>query len=188
MDTNNHQPEGEHLTALARRAVKYYLRDGRIIQCEYSSNDPLLQQRAGCFVSIKTESGDLRGCIGTIEPTFPTLAEEIINNAIHAATSDPRFEPIIEAELPHLRFSVDILSEPEPTTFEDLNPAIYGVIVKDMVGERRGLLLPDIEGIESPSQQVQIAARKAGISPDTPLRLYRFQVIRFRESASDFTQ
>ena len=119
--------------------------------------------------------------MGTIEPACRTLAQELIANAISAATRDPRFLPVTREELPHLRFSVDVLSAPEPTRLEDLDPKIFGVIVEDETGRQRGLLLPDIEGIDSPAQQVAIAARKAGLAPQASLRLYRLRVRRFRE-------
>jgi AmmeMemoRadiSam system protein A len=167
--------------ALARRAVETFVRDRHILDDGEVANLPILRQRAACFVSIKTDGGDLRGCIGTIEPARPTLAREIIINAVHAATQDPRFNPVEERELGFLRYSVDVLSEAEPTQFKNLDPSLYGVIVQDQVGKRRGLLLPAIEGVETAAQQVQIAARKAGIAPDEPLRLFRFKVVRFRE-------
>jgi AmmeMemoRadiSam system protein A len=143
----------------------------------------MLEQRAACFVSIKTDEGDLRGCIGTIEPAKETLAEELIANAVSSATRDPRFAPVAPAELSHLRYSVDVLSTPEPAKFEELDPKVYGVIVEDESGSRRGLLLPDLKGVETASQQVDIAARKAGIALATPLKLFRFRVERYRESA-----
>ena len=141
----------------------------------------MLHARAACFVSLKTKSGELRGCIGTIEPSRDTLAEEIIANAINAATRDPRFAPVAPAELKNLCYSVDVLSSPEPADVGDLDPAIYGVIVEDETGDRRGLLLPDIEGIETVSRQVEIAARKAGIPPGTTVKLSRFNVERYGE-------
>lgn len=171
--------KGSDLPALARRAVETFIREGRIILAPFEKFD----ERAACFVSIKTDEGDLRGCIGTIEPVKETLAEELIANAINAATRDPRFPPIAPDELPRLRYSVDVLSTPEPASFEELDPAIYGVIVEDEKGMRRGLLLPDLKGIDSASQQVEIAARKAGIAPGTSLRFSRFRVERFREQA-----
>jgi AmmeMemoRadiSam system protein A len=145
--------------------------------------NPILARRAACFVSLKTHDGELRGCIGTIEPVKETLAEELIASAVSAATRDPRFPPVKPRELPHLRYSVDILYEPEPAQFEDLDPARYGVIVEDEGGYRRGLLLPDIPGVETAQEQVEIAARKAGIAPGTPVSLSRFRVERFRERA-----
>ena len=177
------EPSGEeNLPALARRAVENFIREERLIE-KPRALSALLTKRAACFVSIKTLEGDLRGCIGTLEPVKETLAEELIANAISAATRDPRFPPVTSPELPHLRYSVDVLSEPEPTRFEELDPVLYGVIVEDEGGTRRGLLLPNLEGIESVSQQVDIAARKAGIAPGSPLKLSRFRAERFYESA-----
>lgn len=168
------------LPSLARRAVECFVREGCVIKAPVEAYD----QPAACFVSIKTVEGDLRGCIGTITPVKQTLAEELISNAINAATRDPRFPPISAPELPRLRYSVDVLYTPEPATFEQLDPTRYGVIVEDEAGLRRGLLLPDLKGIETASQQVEIAARKAGITPGTPLKFSRFRVERFRESAA----
>ena len=168
------------LAALAREAVEHFVREGNQIKPPEVTSD-LLQERAACFVSLKTLDGELRGCIGTIEPSRATLAEEIIANAINAATRDPRFSPVTSEELNNLRYSVDVLSSPEPAVMDDLDPAIYGVIVEDESGLRRGLLLPALEGIDSVSQQVEIAARKAGIPPDTPVRLSRFSVGRYGE-------
>jgi MEMO1 family protein len=169
------------LPALARKAVETFVLTGKQTTAPAKAS-ALLSARASCFVSIKTHAGDLRGCIGTIEPVKQNLAEELIANAISAATRDPRFDPVSASELPELRYSVDILGAPEPANFEDLDPKTYGVIVEDESGELRGLLLPDIPGVETARQQVDIAARKAGIAPGTPLRLSRFRVDRFRES------
>jgi MEMO1 family protein len=171
---------GDELPRLARMAVEIFVREGRIIETP-ATDSALMQERAACFVSIKTDEGDLRGCIGTIEPLKETLAEELIANAVSAATRDPRFPPVAPAELAHLRYSVDVLSEPEPARFDELDPALYGVIVEDQAGLHRGLLLPDIKGIETATQQVEIAMRKAGIANGTPLKLSRFRVERFRE-------
>jgi AmmeMemoRadiSam system protein A/AmmeMemoRadiSam system protein B len=173
---------GEELLALARQSVETFIREGRLAE-KPSASDPMLEQRAACFVSIKTHQGDLRGCIGTIEPVKETLAEELIANAISSATRDPRFPPVKIAELPQLRYSIDVLSAPEPAEFDDLDPKVYGVIVEDESGAYRGLLLPDLQGVETARQQVDIAARKAGIAAGTPLRLSRFRVERFREPA-----
>jgi AmmeMemoRadiSam system protein A len=173
------EPAAE-LPALARLAVETFVRNGRQIPVPEEAS-ALLSARAACFVSIKTQTGDLRGCIGTIEPTKENLAEELIANAINAASRDPRFDPVAESELQTLRYSVDILAPPEPATFADLDPKVYGVIVEDESGKLRGLLLPDISGVDTASQQVEIAARKAGIPPGQPLQLSRFRVDRFRE-------
>ena len=168
------------LPALAREAVENFVRDGNQINPPEATSD-LLLSRAACFVSLKTLDGELRGCIGTIEPSRDSLAEEIISNAINAATRDPRFSPVTSEELNNLRYSVDVLSTPEPADVGDLDPAVYGVIVEDETGLRRGLLLPALEGINTVRQQVEIAARKAGIPPDAPVRLSRFSVGRYGE-------
>lgn len=171
---------GDQLLELARRAVETFIRDGQTIPPPRSTN-PLLQERAGCFVSIKTRDGELRGCIGTIEAAKDELSEEVISNAINSATRDPRFPPIKESELPNLYYSVDVLSAAEAATFEQLDPKVYGVIVEDESGRRRGLLLPDLQGVETAAQQIEIAARKAGIPSSVPLKLSRFLVRRYRE-------
>ena len=170
----------ESLPALARRAVETFVSSGKQIAVSLDAAE-ILGARAACFVSIKTREGDLRGCIGTIEPVKETLGEELVANAISAATLDPRFAPVEENELPNLKYSVDILAAPQPATFADLDPAVYGVIVEDESGLARGLLLPDIDGVDTAEQQVNIAARKAGIPPGTPLKLSRFRVDRFSE-------
>jgi AmmeMemoRadiSam system protein A/AmmeMemoRadiSam system protein B len=170
------------LPALARRAVESYVTGGRVPRASDVMDAPALRQPAACFVSIKTDGGELRGCVGTIEPQHDSLAEELIANAVSAATRDPRFPPVAADELSRLRYSVDVLAEPEPANFEDLDPKVYGVIVEDESQVRRGLLLPDIEGVETAAQQVEIAARKAGIRPGEPIRLSRFRVDRFPEN------
>lgn len=169
------------LPGLAREAVETFVRSEEILTPPRSA-EKLLSTRAPCFVSLKTLSGELRGCIGTIEAAQNTLAQEIIANAISAARNDPRFEPVQPEELSNLRYSVDVLFPPEQTAMEDLDPSVYGVIVEDKSGARRGLLLPDIPGIESAAQQVEIATRKAGIARGETIRLFRFRVERYRES------
>jgi AmmeMemoRadiSam system protein A/AmmeMemoRadiSam system protein B len=169
------------LPALARKAIETFVLTGKQITPPPKVS-ALLSARASCFVSIKTQTGDLRGCIGTIEPVKQTLAEELIANAISAATRDPRFDQVSASELANLRYSVDILGAPEPAAFEDLDPKVYGVIVEDESGRLRGLLLPDITGVDTARQQVDIAARKAGIAPGMPLKLSRFRVERFQEN------
>ncbi|HEV2884408.1 MAG TPA: AmmeMemoRadiSam system protein A [Pyrinomonadaceae bacterium] len=170
----------ESLPGLARMAVENFVLTGNPVPPPQGASG-ILAERAACFVSIKTKSGDLRGCIGTIEPAKPTLAEELIMNAVNAATRDPRFMPVSPDELTNLAYSVDILATPEPAVFEDLDPARYGVIVEDESALFRGLLLPDIEGVVTAEQQVEIAKRKAGIAAGAPLKLWRFRVDRYRE-------
>jgi len=160
---------------LAQEAVDSYVRHHQTI--EPSKLTPEMLKRAAAFVSIK-KFGDLRGCIGTVEPVYPNLGHEIINNAIAAAVRDPRFEPIGENELAHLTYSVDVLSPPERISGpEALDPRRYGVVVQS--GRRRGLLLPDLPGIDSAEEQVAIARNKGGILPGEPADLYRFQVERY---------
>ena len=139
----------------------------------------MISQKAGAFVSIH-KNGDLRGCIGTILPTKSCVAEEIISNAVSASTRDPRFPPITADELDELEINVDVLCEPELITSTDmLDVKRYGVIVSQ--GYKRGLLLPDLEGVDTVEQQVQIAMMKGGITYDDDITLHRFEVIRHKQ-------
>ena len=160
--------------SLADRAVRAFVAGRGVIRPPAKLPDGM-EKRAGVFVSIK-KHGALRGCIGTFFPTEETIAAELIANAIKAATADPRFPPITPDELDDLDLSVDVLSEPEPCSESDLDPARYGVIVE--CGWKRGLLLPDLPGVESVEAQVEIARRKAGIRTDEPYELRRFTVER----------
>jgi hypothetical protein len=135
-----------------------------------------LKERKACFVSLKKQ-GELRGCIGTIEPQRDTLAEEILENAISASTRDPRFPPVQPHELADIVVSVDVLDTPSPCEFKDLDPKVYGVIVEQ--GWRRGLLLPDLEGVDDAAFQVDIAAQKGGVNLKAEHKLYRFKVERY---------
>ena len=163
---------------LARMSLETYVRTGRVMEAPPDLPHEM-RKKAAAFVSLK-KRGRLRGCIGTIEPVQVDLAHEIIRNAISAGTEDPRFEPVSESELDEIVYSVDILSEPEPVgDVGSLDPRVYGVIVEK--GYRRGLLLPDLEGIDTVEQQLAIAAQKAGLRPnDKGLRIYRFTVERHR--------
>lgn len=136
-----------------------------------------MDARAGVFVSLH-EHGDLRGCIGTIAPTRDSIAQEIIANAISACSGDPRFYPVQKNELDYLSYSVDVLFPPEPISSPaKLDPQEYGVIVSK--GHRRGLLLPNLEGVNTVEEQVAFARQKAGIAPDeTGVELERFRVVR----------
>ncbi|TFH33921.1 MAG: AmmeMemoRadiSam system protein A [Dehalococcoidia bacterium] len=169
--------EPEHPVAkLAKEAVERYVRDGEVRRSEPVT--PEMKGRAGVFVSIH-KHGELRGCIGTFEPTRKDVAEEIVSNAISAATRDPRFRAVAPQELVGLDYSVDILTSPKPVKDEsELDARRYGIIVES--GRRRGLLLPDLEGVDTVQQQIEICRRKAGIDPDEPVRLYRFEVMRYR--------
>ena len=171
------EEKGSHpVVRLARETVESYVRLGRTPDPEELTSE--MSQRAGVFVSIK-KRGELRGCIGTFEPTRANVAEEIIANAVGSATRDPRFPPVNAAELSQLEYSVDILTAPEPVDDRaQLDPKRYGIIVAS--GGRRGLLLPDLEGVDTVEDQIGICCRKAGILPGEPLQLYRFEVVRYR--------
>ena len=166
---------------LARKTIETYIRDRTIYEPQPEElTEEMKNGRAGAFVSIH-ENGDLRGCIGTIAPVQKALYLEIIANAISASTRDPRFPPITKNELPDLEISVDVLGEAEEIPSEDyLDVKRYGVIVSK--GRRRGLLLPDLEGVDNVETQVAIAKMKAGIrEEDTDVVLMRFEVIRHEE-------
>jgi AmmeMemoRadiSam system protein A/AmmeMemoRadiSam system protein B len=161
---------------LAQSSLEYYLRHKKNMSIPADLPQELLDRRHGVFVSIHKQ-GSLRGCIGTIHPTQTSVAEEIIHNAIAAGTRDYRFRPIAVAELDHLEYHVDVLYPPEPiASKEELDVIRYGVIVRR--GYRSGLLLPNLDGIDTVDEQVDIACRKAGISPHEPHQLERFEVIR----------
>lgn len=161
---------------LARQAIETYLANGRVMSAESGLPMPLLSNRSGVFVSIH-EYGELRGCIGTTVPTQANVGEEIIANAIAAATQDPRFSPIKDWELPYLDISVDVLSPSEKiTSIKLLDPKRYGVIVEK--GNQRGLLLPDLDGVDTVEKQIAIAKRKAGLAEEDKVTLYRFEVVR----------
>lgn len=170
------QKELHSLAKLAKNTVEVYVRNGRLPQP--TELTPEMKERAGVFVSIK-KHGALRGCIGTFEPTQPNVAQEVIHNAVSSAMNDPRFLPVTPEELPDLIYSVDVLTRPVPVQSEnELDPRRYGVIVQS--GARRGLLLPDLEGVDTVEKQLQICRQKAGIGPDEPVKLYRFEVRRYR--------
>jgi len=164
---------------LARRAVEAFIRDRERLKPP-DEVEGVLAERAGVFVTLRTRGGALRGCIGTIQPVSENVASEIIENAISAATRDPRFTPVTPDELSDLTYGVDVLSPPEAVGgVEDLDPAQYGVIVETLDGRRRGLLLPRIAGIDSAQEQWQAVHMKAGIRPGQPVRVARFRVTRF---------
>lgn len=163
----------------AIKSIESYILDGRMVDpIKDGAPEELLNRRAGAFVSLHLLDGSLRGCIGTFMPTRSNLALEIRDNAIAAATQDPRFEPVTPEELDDIEVTVDILSEPEKVTdTSQLDPKRYGVIV--VSGYRRGLLLPDLPGVDSVEEQLRIALRKAGISERERFDVYRFTVERY---------
>ena len=170
------EKERHPLVELARQAVESYVQKHVVIKP--GELVPEMKERAGVFVSLK-KRGQLRGCIGTFEPAQASVAEEIIQNAISSATGDPRFSAVSPSELGSLDYSVDVLTHPEAVEDRSqLDPKKYGVIVA--AGGRRGLLLPDLEGVDSVDMQISICRQKAGIMPGEPVKLYRFQVRRYR--------
>ncbi len=162
---------------LARETVETYVRTGKKIRVPEGLPEEMYSRRAGVFVSLK-EEGRLRGCIGTITPVRRNVAEEIIENGISAAARDPRFHAVEPEELDRLEYSVDVLGETEEIDSpEELDVKRYGVVVSR--GYRRGLLLPDLEGVDTVEEQIEIARRKAGIPEDAEdIRLERFEVVR----------
>lgn len=168
---------------LARLTLERHLSGHEVDEAlprQVSADDGLWSPLSACFVSIKTKDGDLRGCIGTIFPAQPNLGLEIMANAISAATRDPRFRPMSRPELIGTRISVDVLDPPEPITDRNqLDPKHWGVIVEK--DGRRGLLLPDLEGVDTVDKQLTIAAGKAGLRSLDGVRIQRFRVRRYPE-------
>ena len=161
---------------LAIKTVEHYVLKGSKIPVPDDTSAELLNRRAGTFVSIH-KNGALRGCIGTISPTTESIAKEIITNAVSASSCDPRFSPITADELKDLEITVDVLGEAEDIASPaELDVKRYGVIVT--CGRKRGLLLPDLEGVDTVQEQVMIAMRKAGIPMGEMVHLQRFEVVR----------
>jgi AmmeMemoRadiSam system protein A len=167
------------LVKLAKDTVELYIREGRILEVREDELGAEFKQRAGVFVCLKIR-GNLRGCIGTFQPTEPTIAHETVRNAVSAATCDPRFSCIRKDELDTIEYTVDVLTVPEKVADRtELDPRRFGVIVQ--AGTRRGLLLPDLEGVDTADYQISIAMQKAGIPSGTPVDLYRFEVKRYEQ-------
>jgi len=163
---------------LARLALETYIITGQRVELPANLSPQMLLERAGVFVSLK-KYGQLRGCIGTIAPTTSSVAQEILHNAVCAAVEDPRFNPVTASELTELSYSVDVLGEAEKIdSSAQLDVERYGVIVQ--AGRRRGLLLPNLEGVDSVEQQIVIAKQKAGIANDESAQLFRFEVVRHK--------
>jgi len=165
------------LIALAREAIETYVRKGVVIKPP-EKLAPVMKKQAGVFVSLH-KFGQLRGCIGTFEPVQENVAREVIVNAVSSATRDPRFPPVTPRELKDLEYSVDVLTKPRPVKDQALlDPKKHGIIVEH--GYRRGLLLPDLDGVDTVEQQIDICRQKAGIYPDEPIELYKFSVKRYK--------
>ena len=166
---------------IAREALENYVYNHRMSKTEEFAalvkDETWLNNRSAVFVSLK-KFGELRGCIGTTKPTASSIVDEIIQNAVSAGQHDPRFDPVEADELPDLTYSVDVLGVPEPVAgAKDLDPSVYGVIVQD--GSHSGLLLPDLEGVDTVRDQLAIACRKAGIRPGQAYKIKRFRVDRY---------
>ncbi len=167
------------LVKLAKDTVELYIREGTIYKVREEELTPELRLRAGVFVCMKIR-GSLRGCIGTFLPMEPTIAHETVRNAISAATCDPRFTCIRADELDEIEYTVDVLTPPEKVAGKsELDPRRYGVIVQ--AGGRRGLLLPDLDGVDTADAQIAIAMQKAGIPSGTPAEVFRFEVKRYEQ-------
>jgi AmmeMemoRadiSam system protein A len=165
------------LVKLARDTVELYVRERRILDVGSRDLTPDMRETAGVFICLKIR-GMLRGCIGTFQPCEQNVAREVVRNAVSAATADPRFSPVSLDELADIEYTVDVLTAPEPVRgVAELDPKRYGVIVQ--AGGRRGLLLPDLEGVDTAEAQVRIAMQKADIPPGTPVALSRFEVKRY---------
>lgn len=176
-EKRNHQ--SDPYVRLARESLTTYLNSGKELkQIPDYVADEMKNMKRGVFVSLK-KHGDLRGCIGTIFPVTNSVAEEIIRNAIEAGINDPRFFEVEIEELLDIDFSVDVLTEPQSSSKEELNPKKYGVIVKSK--GKTGLLLPDLEGVDTVEEQLSIALQKAGIAPDEEYAIQKFEVIRHKE-------
>lgn len=161
---------------LAKEALFEYIKKGKVLSPPLGPEHPLMTKRAGVFVSLK-KGGQLRGCMGTFLATKESVAEEIIENAILSAASDPRFPKVTKDELGVLDISVDIVSELTPVvSMSELNPKTHGVLVSS--GGKRGLLLPNLQGVDTVEEQVRIAKSKAGITENEPFELFSFTVQR----------
>lgn len=176
-ERNNRRVNEDPLVRLARESLEYYVKSGEYLKIPSYITRDILGQRRGAFVSLKMD-GELRGCIGTILSVTENLAQEIIRNAVEAGEKDPRFYPVEEEELMDIEYSVDVLMPSEKASREELDPKRYGVIVRK--GSRAGLLLPDLEGVDSIDRQLKIALGKAGIAENEDYSIEKFEVIRHR--------
>ncbi len=163
---------------IAEDTIENYIKHGNVIELPDYIDEELFEKKSGVFVSIHMKSGELRGCIGTILPTQKNVILEIMHNAISASTRDPRFPEITADELENLVINVDILTEPQKVEDRsELDPKKYGVIVES--GFKRGLLLPDLDGVDDVESQIDISCRKAGILPGEQYVLFKFMVNRY---------
>ena len=175
-ESTKRKSKEDDFVKLARLSLEFFVKNHRPLPVPENLPEELMNRRAGAFVSLHKD-GSLRGCIGTIAPTTPNLASEIMQNAVSACSRDPRFSPVTIDELDELEYSVDVLGDPERVfSLDDLDVKKYGVIVESK--GRQGLLLPDLEGVDTVQQQVGIAMKKGNIPNNEPINLWRFEVIR----------
>ena len=175
-ELNQKRQKSDPYVKLARASAEYFVNNHDIMPLPDNLPPELLNKKAGAFVSIH-KFGALRGCIGTIASTQKNLALEIIHNAVSAVSKDPRFDPVTEDELQYLDINVDVLGEAEPIKSQsELDVKKYGVIVQS--GYKRGLLLPDLDGVDTVEQQIDIARRKGSIALGEKIDLFRFEVVR----------
>lgn len=170
------QKSEDAYVSFARLSLETFIRTGTYTKLPQELPKEMLSRKAGVFVSLK-KYGQLRGCIGTISPVTESIAKEILRNAVSAAIEDPRFPPVSVDELDDLVYSVDVLSEAEPiTSIDELDVTRYGIIVSS--GRKRGLLLPNLEGVDTVEKQISIARKKAGIYDNEDIQIERFEVVR----------
>ncbi|WP_018962863.1 AmmeMemoRadiSam system protein A [Coprothermobacter platensis] len=177
---NNDKEQHHPFVMLAKQALETFVMRGVVI----TPPNPLpeeFRRKAGCFVTLE-ENGELRGCIGTIEPIYDNLAQEIINNAIAAGTEDPRFPPVTVDELDIIDYTVEVLSSLEEVADESaLDPKRWGVVVQSKLRPyRKGVLLPNLEGVDSVQEQIRICRLKGGISHSEEVRLFRFTTEKYK--------
>ncbi len=171
------------LAKLAKTAVETFIAKGLTIKPPKNMPPEFLERKAGVFVTI-TKNGELRGCVGTYAPTQANVAQETINNAIEAATGDPRFEPVGKCDFKCLSYEVSLLEKPEPSVSAgNPDPKIYGIIVSGIQSKNRGLLLPGLKGIDTAEQQLVIACKKASIDPDK--EKFRFTGLRQKDTVNN---
>jgi AmmeMemoRadiSam system protein A len=164
---------------LAKKAVETLVINDEAISPPPNLPPEMLKNKAGVFVTL-IKNQELRGCIGTYEPTKPNIAEEIINNAIAAATTDFRFPQITKEELKDLSYTVYILERPvQVKSLDELDPKKYGVLIKSSTG-KSGLLLPDLDGIDTVEKQLSAVCYKCGIDlKEEKVVLCRFGVKKY---------
>lgn len=183
------QEQGQQLVRLARYALE--TRIGRKMEAG-PSVDPRLYRVGATFVTL-TVDGALRGCIGTPEARG-RLVDDVQENAIRAATMDPRFPPVSPDELSRIHIEVSVLTPPRlldcppEERLDRVRPGVDGLLLTS--GFYRGLLLPQVwEKIPEAEEFLGILCRKAGLPPSAWRRpdteLYTFQVQAFDEPESD---